>query len=195
MFEDLIFPDDNSKPFDQSNIFKDIYFNSIGKKINAILVTPICDLAHSRYDHLHLCAVLPFESFLFQLIKKKKKTNIMADVQILELIKKITDNKFIKDYKDDVLKLINNNVARLHWIGKIPELDNYWMIDYSITNCIQLNELDINKRIAIIQSPLRESIFVRYAFFMGRVGLPFADNEMSAYCDNVLLENYSYFTG
>lgn len=88
MFEDLIFPDDNSKLLDQSNIFKNIFFNSLGLEINAILVTPICDLSHSRYDHLHLCAILPFESVLFQLIEKKQKSNSMTNEQILELIKK-----------------------------------------------------------------------------------------------------------
>jgi hypothetical protein len=188
MFNNIIVPNDSSISLDQSNIFHSIYFEAEKKELLGVLITPICDVKHPTYDFFHFCSVLPFDIVFLYLFRNRNKIDNNSDA--INKIKNITEKKFIKDQLQQMKYIINNQFFRYHWLGKIPENDGYWIIDYAMTSRLCKSELNISNRIAIIKSPLRESIFVRYSFFMGRVGLPINDEVIDKYSEEVLKEIY-----
>ena len=88
MFEEyIIAKNDDSPPIEQSNLFENILFHSIGIELNAILITPICDIQEEKdYEYLHFCAIYPYEPLLF--FEISKKSGIPKD-ELREKIKSI----------------------------------------------------------------------------------------------------------
>ena len=91
MFKEFIIPDDSCDSPDQSNIFDNLYFNSVQKSLKAVLITPICDL-NWGIKYLNFCAVLPYEVFILASICKKD--NLSKD-EILEKVSSIGINNLI----------------------------------------------------------------------------------------------------
>ncbi len=186
MFEEYIIQEDNNDDLDQSNLFDKIYFDSEKKEFRAVLITPICDI-NWDINYLNFCAILPYDMIVLSNISKS------SGLPIDEVKKKINSTKgkeFVEEHKKlvktDLDLIINNRFTHYHWLGKIPNLEGYWFVDYSLTSCIESTKLDNFERIAIIKSPLRESIFVRYSNCMGRVGLKGEKKDRDKYRDKTL---------
>ncbi len=135
MFEEFIMPNNGEDILDQSNLFDEIYFEAINKELKAVLITPACDI--DRKGFLHFCSVLPFEPFVvFELRKKSGLTKEgLNEIKRTIKVKGVVD-KHKKKIMDELYDMIDNNVLRFHWIGKIPGYNDYWFIDYSLTSCI-----------------------------------------------------------
>lgn len=139
---------------DQGDIFEGVYFHATGLNLKGLLITPTCDLAKmlTEPDIVKLCALIDFDQ-LYPVITRRSRNDA--------------------DREDVVSNLIGNRFERYHWLGKLPSIENkYWYIDLAITECVKYIDLKTENRIAMIKSPLRESVPTKYAAYMGRVGLP-----------------------
>lgn len=161
--------DNESCNIDQADIFKDISF-SVSKDISCgILVTPTCDLSRLKGAVL-FCAVIDFEVVIQELFQKN-----MNNVSLQDFVDNgnvLTKGQY-KNLKEEVLEnFLNNKYARYHWIGRIPQQEGFWCVDFSYTSCYSPDKIDLKNRIASLEAPLRESVSAGYANYMNRVGLP-----------------------
>jgi hypothetical protein len=184
MYDNYILTVETSVPLDQSDIFTGINFSVVERDLDCILVTPICDLVGlNKTDYIHFCAVLPFDDLFFKYLEKE--LNITEDqFQSAELsaTKKGRAIQFID-------QVVGGMRPPFQWLGKLPNRQGFWFVDYQLTAChpitIKGNPEFILKRIAKVNSPLRELIFVRYSYYMARVGLPGSDDERKIYSKGV----------
>jgi hypothetical protein len=167
MYEDYIEEAQPLDNLDQCQIFKDIYFGAVGKKILGILVSSTCDFVNKKLRYLAFCAVLPFDVFFLNRIEKTEK---------IPREKFFADN-FTPGQKKQMIEFIKEMVGiqypRYHWIGIIPGYDGYWYIDYQLIQTMSFTRLEGLKadRVAKIITPFKESVFVSYSSYVGRVGL------------------------
>lgn len=167
---------------DQCQIFDKVPFSGIGREILSVLVSPICDLAHDDVDHYLFCAILPYKQLFLQTIINEGEVTI-------EELKAPDASRGKKNLGLKPIKLIvGNRLERFHWLGKLPNKDGYWYVDYQLVQSIHRDKLsDINNmRIYVVNSPLRESIFVRFSNYMGRIGLPVETEERETEANEVL---------
>ncbi|MCX6733276.1 MAG: hypothetical protein NTX63_00505 [Candidatus Peregrinibacteria bacterium] len=157
LLSELIRAPKKGEDIEQSNIFSEVHFSAIDKKLEAILVTPACDLAQKKADYAHLCAIMPFEVVL----RSKYPEATEASKQI---------NGFIKEQ-------VTNRSPRYHWVGTIPGMKGYFVADFQLLQTIRIDKLNTLKRVGIVKSPLRESIPSKFASYAGRVGLPWGETE------------------
>jgi len=181
MFENLVGIPDTSTSIRQGDIFKDILFTAVGENLLAILVTPECDIFQGKAPYLHFCALISFHAILGSLNKISNKDFLELNVQ---------DNKGkTKDLKNNTISgLLNNKFPQYQWLGKFEGRDEYWVVDFTLMECIKNDEALLkDRRLYRIKSPLNEAVFVRNGAFMSRVGLPENPNRTS-YIDEVFLD-------
>ena len=155
-----------SEDLDQCDIFDQIHFSGVGEDLIGIAVTATCDYAQNKADHNLFCAVLPFNNLFYKVIEKELS---LSKEQFLAEIAKGKKKEII----DRIKKLLNNQYPRYHWIGNLPGKDGFWYVDYQLVQSLNQNYNDqlLLKKFAKVQSPLKESIYVRFANYVGRVGL------------------------
>jgi hypothetical protein len=161
---------------DQSQIFDNVYFNALEtpeKTLLGILMTPICDIHQKRVAYYKFCPVLPFQFVFF--------AKLMEDINLTQ--EQFKAGAFGDKKKDKILqyleRVLNNNFDRFHWLGKLPNQDGYWIVDYQLVETLSKKQFDLieNKRLYKLLAPLRESVLVRYSNYAGRVGLSGEDKE------------------
>ncbi len=182
MHDELIVLPEHKDELGQCDIIDEIFFSGVDTNLIGILITPVCDIEQDKVDHFNLCAVLPFEDFFFKKIQeecKVDKSTFFAPTLSNGKTKEIV--KFLK-------KILNNQYPRYHFIGLIPEVDGLWYIDYQLIQSVHINnESKLKKNIlANILSPLKESIYVRFSNYLGRVGLKGEDSERKAYAKKIM---------
>jgi hypothetical protein len=185
MWNDLIKPSVLSDEIEPSNIFGRVKFTAIETPQLGILVTPECDLENDKVDYINFCAVLPFNTYFYQKIETAKI------ISKEDFISGCGPGK-MRACADMVKKVLNGNEYRYHFLGKLPnelEENGLWYVDYQLTESIlkpsDLEELK-GQRVAKLISPLKESIFVRFANYWGRIGLPGKEGDRDTYVSEVL---------
>lgn len=169
-----------TQELDQSNIFENIKFNAVDRNLKGILVTPACNLAHDKGVFL-FCAVLNYEK-MFPVEMKNHSMNLdELSLETLSISKKKSIINIIK-------RFLNSQVERYHWLGKIPGADGYWYVDYNLSECIKPENLKMEDRIAILDSPLRESVPTRYSNYLNKIGLPWEDEHREELANEILSE-------
>lgn len=182
MYGDYIVPSNDKTKIDQGNVFENVMFDAVNAPFNAILITPICDLPEANF--VHFISILDFNTYFEDLIKRKKTK--LEDI-IAEYEDKPNQNKFssLNNYLNDFL---GNNVNQYHWLGIIPNNEKYHFINYELVVCKPKSYLDQISKIAEIRSPIKESIFVKYAYYMARIGLPFEKKDVVSLRDKIVPE-------
>jgi hypothetical protein len=166
MYHEYITTVDDGDDLDQCQIIDNIEFLSVGENLIGVIMTPVCDIAQDKVDHFNLCALLPFEDYFFKTILKNFKVDKYAFKNSLSKSKAKEINKFLVSF-------LNNQLPRFHYIGDLINEDGLWYIDYQLIQSVHVNRASnlLKNRLAKISSPLKESIFVRFAHYLGRVGL------------------------
>jgi len=183
MFDNCASECEELEEIEQSQIFKNIPFSAVGRDLYGILMTPICDIAQNKTNFCSFCPVLPFDQLFNKLIEDQ--LNITAEEYLKDFSK--TKEKRIKDSLDPIIK---GKVYQYHWIGVIPNLSGKWYIDYTLTECLNLSQIESLKqnRVGKLISPYKESVITKYSAYLGRIGLPGGKTEQNAYIDALMEE-------
>jgi hypothetical protein len=179
LISNLIEESDDTIPIDQSNIFDNIRFEALDSNQKGVLVTPSCDIAQEKTSYFHFCPLRNFELLFPKILEKE------LSYDIKELKKELSTTKKGKIIKK-LIDYIGNNVVRYHWLGELPKDNNYWYIDYQITSCLKIENVTIDDRIAILKSPLKESVINQYSTYMGRVGLPWETKHKEKIAEEII---------
>jgi hypothetical protein len=177
MYDNCISECEVSEEIDQSQIFDNIPFTAINTSISGIIMTPTCDIAKGKTGYIVFCSVIPFENIFLKFLKDKTKNT--PDNYKNDTISQGDKDKLYSR----LLNLINNQIFQYHWIGEIPKLGGKWCVDYTLSTCCPIQQVrdSIEKRVAKILSPYKDSILSRYSAYVGRVALPEEDKEKQEY--------------
>lgn len=162
---------------DQGDVFADIYFSAIDAYVNAVVITPTCDLEHEKAHFIKFISTVPLDMVI----------KIIADSV------GVTESAFgaaviiSKDQLNRLLKALRRNAAgdflpRYYLLpecqGKLPAL----YLDFQRVFVIpfrQVIEEYLGNRVARIVSPWREQILAQYSGYSTRVGVPdHSDSEL-----------------
>lgn len=174
---------DQEKPINQSDIFADIHFSALERNTTAILLTPACDIAQDKAIFYTFAAVIKVNPIIEGFLKKNLEK---PDFKLSEL--NTFDSKTSQQKPKKIIEeIVKNRHSRWHWIGKIPDLPDFYIADYEVLACIATDQLEDlkTKRLGSMPSPYRESIPVRYSQHMSRIGLPTESSEIKIMTDEV----------
>lgn len=161
------------EPIDQGQIFEKVLFSGAESYYKAILVTAVCDIVNQdKLDYFNFCAVLPFRVLFFNYLNELK----IAETEFHGLtVGNDKEGKIVNFIK----MIINGQFDRYHWLGKLPNSEDLWYVDYQLSQTIQKAKKQeiIANRIAKTISPIKESIYGRFSNYIGRVGLPGNNSE------------------
>lgn len=162
---------------DQGDVFADIHFSAIDAHVNAVVITPACDLEHQKTHFVKFISAVPLDMVL----------KIIADsVGIAESTFQseieISPSQFSK-----LLKALHRNTRGdfLPRYYMLPECQGRLAplyLDFQRTFVIpfrQLAEEYLGSRVTRIISPWREQIVAQYSGYCARVGVPsYSDDEL-----------------
>ena len=173
MYDNLIQPINVKDTLDQSQIFDNVKFSAVKEDLFGILLTPVCDISQDRVSFYKFCPVLPFKVIFFQ--KLKDDINVSYEDFI--------NSTYGSKKKDRILqyipRVLNNQFDRYHWLGKLPNEEDYWLVDYHLVETLSVEQFELIRvnRLYKLLSPIRESVLSRYSNYSGRVGLPSEEKE------------------
>lgn len=182
MYNKFIEKTNTIESLNQCQLFTKVNFFSLSKPIIGILVSAECDIIQDDIDFYNFCAVLPFQIFVIQQLIRKFKIDEQS----------IKNRKLNEDQENFVNNIINNmlgyRVERTHWLGEIPNHEGFWYVDYQTTQTLNKEQMKkiINNRFAKLLSPFKESVYVRYSNYSGRVGLPGEKKDRKKYASEIL---------
>jgi hypothetical protein len=129
---------------DQGDLFSDIYLPAIEANVNAVVITPTCDMEHEKAQFVKFVAAVEFDFVI----------KIMAD----SVGRKNTTGDFLPRY-----------YLLPEYLGLLPAL----YLDFQrvfVVPCQQVIQDHLNSRVTRVASPWREQIAARYAGYSVRVG-------------------------
>lgn len=169
---------DTQSIVDQGDVFKDLYFSSIDTSINAVVITPTCDLVKNKAHYVKYVSCVSLEFVI----------KIIADsVDISESTFNSQNSLSGKKHKQ-ILKLIRKNTTgdflpRYYFLPKYSDILLASYLDLQGVFVIPFQQVMmelLDKRIAKIATPWRESITSQYASYSMRIGTPeYADDELN----------------
>jgi len=153
---------------EQSSIYDKIVFDSVGRELPAIVLTPYCEILHSGKEFLLtvsglLPAQLVFEEFL------EKKGLTQDKILGRESIKQKPYEKFVEEFKEHYL---GNRTLKYHFLPASGYKLEHSFIYFRIVKTFLAKELKDKVKIAVLKSPWRESVPSRYAAYSLRIGVP-----------------------
>ena len=181
MYEHYIHIPALTDDINQCQIFHDITFYSPEEtSYNCILLTAECDIFQEKCDYYTIAAILPFDILFSKQLEK-------MDIQISNF----KNDSLTKGNKKEIFQFLdyflNNRFERYHWLGDLPSQIGWWYIDFSIIQTIDKSHKDklLENRFAKLDSPLKESVFVKFSNYLGRVGLPTEKTETEALAQQI----------
>lgn len=162
---------------DQGDVFADIYFSAIDAYVNAVVITPTCDLEHEKAHFVKFISTVPLDMVI----------RIIADsVGITESVFQSAVT-ISKGECNRLLRALHRNTTgdflpRYYLLpecqGTLPAL----YLDFQRVFVIpfrQVVEEYLSNRVARIVSPRREQIVAQYSGYSTRVGVPdYSDDEL-----------------
>lgn len=159
---------------EQSAIYADIQFDSIGEPDNAILLTSQCDIGFASSNELVLLArVISLEEFiLYYLMEKNSYSEEEAlgtkPVTVPKKRREMVINNLLSSY-------MKNDTFQYYFIPALNGVLEPSMITFDVVQCKRVESLQSVKKIAVPVSPFREAIPTRYSAYIGRIGTPSLD--------------------
>jgi len=162
---------------DQGDVFADIYFPAIDAYVNAVVITPTCDLEHEKAIFLKFVSTIPS----YVIIK-----TIAESLGINESVFK-SGEALPKRQCDRLVNALRHNTTgdflpRFYLLPEHADILPASYLDFQRVFAIpflQVVEEYIDNRVARIVSPWREQILARYAGYSMRVGVPdYSDDEL-----------------
>lgn len=162
---------------DQGDLFVGIYFPAIDSNVNAVVITPTCDLEQGKAHFVQFIATV---SLVFVL-------KIIADG--LEIDQSLFDSGITLTKKQTVnmIKAVKRNtngdlLPRYYLLTKYQDTFPASYLDFQqsfVYPTRQVVEDLMQKRIARIESPWREQISSRYSGYSMRIGTPdYSEHEL-----------------
>ena len=160
---------------DQGDVFLDIYFPAIDARVNAVVVTPTCDLKH---DKAHFVKFISTVSLGF--VIKVIVDSVGIGESVLESGTPIT-----KKQCDNVVKALRRNIngdflPRYYLLPEYLSVFPASYLDFQRTFVMPTQQVYheyLGNRVARVISPWREQIVAQYAGYSLRVGTPDYSNE------------------
>lgn len=163
---------------DQGDVFSDIYFSAIDARVNAVVITPTCDLVQNKAFYIKFIAAVSLELVI----------KIIADSIGIEESLFHSENQISRTKHLQMLKMLRRNTTgdflpRFYLMPKYGEILPASYLDFQkvfILPYAQVEDEYQDNRVAKICTPWRESITSQYAGYSMRIGTPdYTDDELS----------------
>lgn len=163
-------PDEEGK-IDQGDVFVDIYFAATDERVNAVVVSPACDLEHNKADFIKFVSTVSFELVAKDILLDHSRiddSDFGSGVAISRTKYNSAMNVLTRNINGDLL-------PRYYFLPGYSDSfpDSY--LDFQKVFVIQVQQVFdsyMTNRITRIASPWREQIAERYSGYSGRVGTP-----------------------
>ena len=162
---------DDEDKINQGDVFVDMYFAATSERVDAVVISPACDLQHNKADFVKFVSTVPFELVARRILLDHSKID-EVDFESGEVISSRKCDGAIKALKQNV---DGDLLPRYYLLPSHTDLlpDSY--IDLQRVFVLQVQNLFdsyIANRVARIASPWREQLAERYSGYSGRVGTP-----------------------
>lgn len=162
---------DEEGKIDQGDVFVDIYFAATAERVNAVVISPTCDLEHNKADFVKFVSTVSF---------KLVARNILLDHSRIDEFDFGSGEAISQRKYDGAINALKRNIngdllPRYYFLpGYSDSLPNSYL-DFQkvfVNQVQQVFDSYIANRVARIASPWREQIAERYSGYSGRVGTP-----------------------
>ncbi|MHB8280257.1 MAG: hypothetical protein ACYDIA_21780, partial [Candidatus Humimicrobiaceae bacterium] len=156
----IIYNNECNNSTEQCCILDNIKFHAVDSAFKGIVLTPICEIQHSKADYLTICQIIPLkEVFEDYLIDKGLKP-----IEIVGL-ETITKSKYGNTYNEFSDKYLRNQVIRFYFLPENNDKFKDSLIDFNLVESILIKDFDKYKKICEIKSPWKEDIIASYASY------------------------------
>jgi len=157
-----------SIPIDQGDVFSGILFPALEANVDAVLITPTCDMVQNKSAFLKFVSTIPSYVVLEAIAlgigiesEKLRSSDPLTPKQLKNLISGLRSN-------------VNGNyLPRYYLFPELKDVFPYSYLDFQrifVVPYLQVKEEYIDKRIARVISPWKEDIVARYTGYSMRVG-------------------------
>jgi len=169
---------DIKSKIDQGDVFSDIYFTAIDARVNAVVITPTCDLVQEKAQFIKFISTVSLEFVI----------KIIADSVGIEESFFHSENQISSTKQQNILKMLRRNTTgnfllRYYLLPKYEEILPASYLDFQKVFVLpyhQAREEYLDNRVAKICNPWRESITSKYAGYSMRIGTPdYTDDELN----------------
>jgi len=169
---------DAQSEINQGDIFSDIYFPPLDIRVNAVVITPTCDIVQNKAHFIKFISSVSLE-FVIKIIANSigvSESSFHSSSQIS------------KKNHGDILKVLRYNTTgnflpRYYLMPKYKEILPALYLDFQRIFVIpyqQVKEEYQDNRVAKICTPWRESIASQYAGYSMRIGTPdYSNNQLN----------------
>lgn len=164
---------------DQGDVFTDIYFPAIDSNVNAVVITPTCDLEQGKAHFIKFVASVPLD-FVLKIIAD----SIGIDVSSFDSGTAINSKQCTKLITAARRNSNGDLLPRYYLVTSYQDIFPACYLDFQqifVVPTLQVKEEFMTKRFARIESPWKEQISSRYSGYSVRVGTPdYSDNEFKS---------------
>jgi hypothetical protein len=162
---------------DQGDIFKDIHFPALDTSVNAVVITPTCDLEHGKAHFVKFVASVPLDFVI----------RIIADSLNIALSLFKSDTELTKSQCNNLVRAVKRNtngdyLPRFYLVTAYSNILPACYLDFQrvfVVPFLQVQEDYLENRVAKLDSPWREQILAQYSGYSMRVGTPdYLDDEL-----------------
>ena len=171
---ELVYLTDFHDQIEQSAIYEDVHFSSVGEKDFAIVLTSQCDIqGHSPNNYVLVARIVPVgEVFVYWLVEKNQYTEDEALGRIPVAKEKKRRSSLVKEFANTYLR---NETFAYFFLPEIESKMDPSLICFEITECMILSKLQQHEKVAVLRSPFREAVPSHYSAYIGRTGTPSFD--------------------
>ncbi len=158
---------------DQGTILKEAPFYAIAERREAIVVTPVCDIAQDKADYVAFCALFKLSEFLEGQLAGGWSSGgkLDANGKFPDSLPKNEKNGFRKDTRNKLEQIARGSFPRYYWLQPWDDGEPR-VADLALVQTVTLEEAIVHEMLVHLQTPYRELVSTRYAAHMGRVGVP-----------------------
>lgn len=169
---------DEQAGIDQGDVFSGIYFPAIDTRVNAVVITPTCDLVQNKAHFIKFVSTVPLELVI----------KIIADSIGIGESSFRSENQISRTKHRNILKVLRRNTTgdflpRYYLLPKYEEILLPSYLDFQrvfVLPYLQVKEEYQDNRVVKISTPWRESITSQYAGYSMRIGTPdYTDDELN----------------
>lgn len=166
-----------SDTIDQGDIFNGIFFPALDTNVNAVVITPTCDLEQGKAHFVKFVASVPLDFV----------TKIIADSLNIDDSFFNSGIEISKTQYTNLIRAVRRNtngdfLPRYYLITEYPDIFPASYLDFQqvfVVPYLQVREEYISNRVAKLDSPWREQISSQYSGYSMRIGTPdYLDEEL-----------------
>lgn len=160
---------------DQGDVFTDIYFPAIDSNVNAVVITPTCDLEQGKAHFIKFVASVSLD-FVLKIIAD----SIGIDVSLFDSGTAISPRQCT-----NLIRAVRRNcngdlLPRYYLVTSCQDIFPAYYLDFQrifVVPTLQVTEEFMTKRFTRIESPWKEQISSQYSGYSMRVGTPDYDDD------------------